>query len=196
MKHDLMDKLSVEQDGFLTTGDVTRAGVSKTWFLNYVRKNNYERIGHGMYLAPDSLADGFYALQKRHPSVIFSHETALYLHNLSDREPLAYNVTVKHGYNPTALKASGIDVYTVTADRFEIGVTECNTPFGHSVKSYDMERTICDLLRPRSRVEAQDYTTALKEYFRRKDRDIPKLMDYGKLFKVEKKLRLYTEVLL
>ena len=59
-----------------------------------------------------------------------------------------------------------------------------------------MERTICDLLRSRSSMEIQTFQGALKMYARRKDKDLRTLMRYAGMFRVEKILRQYLEVLL
>ena len=49
-------------------------------------------------------------------TAVFSHETALFFHDLTDREPLEYTVTVKTGYNPSKLKAEGVQVFTIKAE--------------------------------------------------------------------------------
>ena len=94
------------------------------------------------------------------------------------------------------LKAEGIQVFTIKADLHDVGLTTAKTPFGHTVPVYDMERTICDLLRSRSRIEIQTFQGALKAYARRKDKNLRALMQYAGMFKVEKILRQYLEVLL
>ena len=94
------------------------------------------------------------------------------------------------------MKAEGIQVFTIKAELHDVGLTTAQTPFGHTVPVYDMERTICDLLRSRSRIEIQTFQGALKAYVRRKDKDLRRLMQYASLFRVEKVLRPYLEVLL
>ena len=79
---------------------------------------------------------------------------------------------------------------------YEVGLSTAQTPFGHDVPVYDMERTICDVLRSRSHIEMQTFQDALKAYARRKDKDLRTLVRYAKLFRVEKILRQYLEVLL
>ena len=137
-----------------------------------------------------------YLLHLRFEQAVFSHETALFFHDLTDREPMQYAVTLKNGYNPTKLKAEGIQVFTVKPELHEVGLTTGQTPFGHTVPVYDMERTICDLLRSRSSVEMQTFQGALKAYVRRKDKNLRTLMRYAGMFRVEKILRQYLEVLL
>ena len=70
------------------------------------------------------------------------------------------------------------------------------TPFGHSVPVYNMERTICDIIRNRNNTEIQTFQTALKQYVKRKDKDLRLLMQYATKFRVDKILRQYLEVLL
>lgn len=84
------------------------------------------------------------------------------------------------------MKAEGIQVFTIKADLHDVGLTTAKTPFGHTVPVYDMERTICDLLRSRSRIEIQTFQGALKAYARRKDKNLRALMQYAGMFKVEK----------
>ena len=72
-----------------------------------------------------------------------------------------------------------------------MGITTAQTPFGHTVPVYDMERTVCDLLRSRSRIEIQTFQGALKAYARRKDKNLRTLMQYAGMFRVEKILRQY-----
>ena len=119
-----------------------------------------------------------------------------FFHDLTDREPLEYTVTVKTGYNPSKLKAEGVQVFTIKAELHGVGLTTAQTPFGHTVPVYDLERTICDLLRSRNNMEMQTFQGALKMYARRKDKDLRTLMRYAGMFRVEKILRQYLEVLL
>ena len=121
-----------------------------------------------------------------------------YVHSkeLTDREPLQYTVTVKTGYNPTNLKEEGVQVFTIKVELHEVGLTTLQTPFGHDVPVYDMERTICDLLRSRSRIEKQAIRDALRIYASRRNKNLRTLMRYAELFRVEKILRPYLEVLL
>ena len=193
---DVLDALVRGGNGVLRTADAVAAGITRPVLGNYVRERDLERVGHGLYLAPDAWKDGMYLLHLRCPQAVFSHDTALFLHDLTDREPLAYSITVKTGYNPTRLKSEGVQVFTIKAELYEVGLSTAQTPFGHDVPVYDMERTICDVLRSRSHIEMQTFQDALKAYARRKDKDLRTLVRYAKLFRVEKILRQYLEVLL
>lgn len=191
-----LDQLIEEHDGTIQTFQVLKAGISKPVFYAYVKEKGLEQAAHGIYVSPDAWTDAMYLLHLRCGQAVFSHETALFFHDLIDREPLKYSITVKTGYNPSRLREDGVQVYTVKKGLHEVGVTTAKTPFGHAVPVYDMERTICDVLRSRSNIEIQVLQDALKQYPRRKDKNLRMLMQYAAMFHVEKILRQYLEVLL
>jgi len=191
-----LDHLLENQNGLLRTEQAMSAGITKPVFYNYVHSKELERVAHGIYLSKDAWVDSMYLLHLRFSHAVFSHETALFFHDLTDREPLQYTVTVKTGYNPTNLKEEGVQVFTIKVELHEVGLTTLQTPFGHDVPVYDMERTICDLLRSRSRIEKQAIRDALRIYASRRNKNLRTLMRYAELFRVEKILRPYLEVLL
>lgn len=193
---DRLQRLSEETGGILKASMAADAGISRPTLSAFLRRNGYECVFPGIYCAPEAWVDDFFILQLRCPHAVFSHETALYLHALTDREPFSLSVTMKTGYNPSHLTRDGVKVYTLKGDLLEIGKTELKTPFGHTVSAYDMERTVCDMLRSRSSVEAQALQDGLKQYVKRKDKNLHQLTDYARKFRVERILTPYLEVLL
>ena len=191
-----LDRLLTEHDGMLQTAQVIASGIVKPIFYEYVKEKNLQQVAHGIYVSEDAWVDAMFLLHLRCNQAVFSHESALFFHDLTDREPSKYSVTVRRGYSPTRLKAEGLSVYTMKPELFDVGLSSGQTPFGHTVPVYDMERTICDLLRSRSRIEIQTFQGALKAYARRKDKNLRALMQYAGMFKVETILRQYLEVLL
>ena len=191
-----LDGLLAEQDGMLQTSQAVARGIVKPIFYEYIKERKLEQVAHGIYVSEDTWIDAMFLLHLRCGQAVFSHESALFFHDLTDREPSPYAITVRRGYSTTRLKAEGLSVYTMKPELFDVGLSSGQTPFGHTVPVYDMERTICDLLRSRSRIEIQTFQGALKAYARRKDKNLRALMQYAGMFKVEKILRQYLEVLL
>ena len=132
-RFDILDNLVEDGNGYLCTSQVLANGVSKPTLADYVSKRNMERVAHGVYLAEDAWPDELYQLYLSNSRIIFSHETALYLHGLMEREPKRVNVTVKAGYNASHLRNKGICVYQVKDDVYELGVTEIQTNLGNKV---------------------------------------------------------------
>ena len=191
-----LDSLFEQNNGILKTAQVLELGMSKPMFYAYAKQRGLEQVAHGVYLSPDAWTDAMYLLHLRCAQAVFSHESALLFHDLTDREPEQYSITVKTGYNPTNLKADGLKVYPIKKELHDVGLISMTTPFGNSVPVYDAERTICDIVRSRSGIEMQTFQDALKQYAKRKDKDLRKLMRYAQMFRVEKLLRQYLEVLL
>ena len=79
-------------------------------------------------------------------------------------------------------------------DVYEIGITQVQSPQGGTVKVYDREQCICDLIQEKDQMDMQLYTQAIKDSFRSKPNN-RKLLKYGKVFGIEEKIRIYMEVL-
>ena len=195
-KLETLDSILQNNKGFIKTAEVEASGISRTYFGQYVKERGLERAAHGLYMSQDAWDDEMYVIQVRYPSAVFSHETASYLLNLAEREPTQFAVTLKAGANTAGLTKHGVKVYKVKAEVFEDGVIEAQTPTGQAVRAYNAERTVCDLVRSRRKLDAQEVQAAFKAYMGKKDRNIPLLLRYAKSFNVERIIRGYLEVLL
>ena len=122
--------------------------------------------------------------------------TALYLHNLSDRTPLVYNITVPFGYSGSLQKEKNVVLNFVKKEILDLGIIEMTSPFGMKIKVYDIERTICDIIKNKNKIDAEIFSKALKEYARSKNKNLTKLTKYAKTMNIENKVREYMEVLL
>ncbi|WP_033543908.1 type IV toxin-antitoxin system AbiEi family antitoxin domain-containing protein [Planococcus sp. CAU13] len=189
-------KLINKQGGLILTRDAEAAGIPRYYLTILAREGVIERVTHGIYMTPDAFEDDLYMLQARSPQLIFSHETALYLHDLSDRDPITYSVTVPVGYHSQLLTDNGLQVYTVKKEWHEFGVTEAATIHGRPIRLYDVERTLCDLFRQRNKVDADLLNDSMKRYLARKEKNIPQLLRYAEQFRVSSPIRKYVEILL
>ena len=185
----------VDDSGILLTKNAIEAGISKHALYNFIRDNGFEKAAHGVYASPETWKDENYILSLRCPQGVLSHDEALY-HGLTDREPLQKTITIYTGYGTSRMVADGIKVFTVKKELLDIGKEIVKTSYGHDIPLYNRERTICDLIRSRNRFEIQDFQTALKTYIMGKNKNLNRLMEYAKLFHVDKKIREYMEVLL
>ena len=93
-----LEQMAQKHGGILKTSMVVDAGISKPTLSAFIKRYGFERISSGIYCDPDAWLDELYVLQLRCPSLIFSHDTALFLYDLTDREPIAPTVTARTGY--------------------------------------------------------------------------------------------------
>ena len=189
-------KMAKENNGTVTTARVVAAGFSRGNIKYLVDKGMIEKSIRGVYILPEIWDDEIFNLQNRFKRGIYSHETALFLWNLTDRTPNRYHMTFPVNYNLTKPKEEDIRCVQYKKELYDLGIVEVITPGGHAVRTYSLERTLCDILRPHSHVDIQIVTEAFKRYASRSDKNIPILSEYAKILKVETRLRSYLEVLL
>lgn len=135
-------------------------------------------------------------IQARYKGALFSHETAAFLLDLTDRTPLFYSVTVPSGYNATSLKTMGVKVYFVNRKLYRLGSIMLKSPHGNEIETFALERTVCDVLRNRNQMDIQQVNEVLKRYVKKKEKNLDLLYQYAKQFGIQKIVREYIEVLL
>lgn len=188
--------LIITSDGMLSTEQVEQYGIPRSYLSQLVKEGMLERTSHGIYTTPEAFEDEMFVLQHKRQLAIYSHETALYLHDLIDRDPLQFSMTVPRGYNTSNLKALGVDVYTVKKELHTLGETQVQTIFGRAIQVYNPERTLCDMVRVRNQIDPATLNQAFKTYTKRNNKDVSLLLEYSKMFRVEKVIRNYLEILL
>jgi len=190
LKESEIEKIIIKNHGILRTSDVINAGISKATFYKYVRKSsNLKKAGHGIYISLDAWINELVLLQAHIPKTVYSHETALYLHDLSEKEPMPLTVTVPSNYNNPNLLSEGIKTVYVKNDWYELGVStvKAHTEFA-MLTVYNMERTICDIIRKRSTMDPAIFNYAVRKYMKCQDKNLIRLTEYAKVMRLEKKI--------
>ena len=188
--------IAAENGGIIETKVAAQHGISRSLLANMCNHNKIQRIVNGQYILPDDVQDELLSISKRSDKIIFSHETALFLHGISDRTPFEHTVTAPTGCIPSAAIKSECKVYYIKPELFELGKTTLITPAGNSVTVYDLERTICDIVRSRNKIGTETFFAAFKMYAASPKKDLNKLNSYAKQLRVANVVRNYLEVLL
>lgn len=183
-------------NNMITTAQVIELGFTRALLSWYVKQGVLERGRRGVYILSDSIHDDMYTLMLRSDKIIFSHETALFLNGLSERTPFTHSVTIPSNTKLSSLLQDECVCYYIKPDLHQIGVIVRKTTLGNEVRCYNAERTICDLLRSRNRLDEETVISAVKNYAASTDKDLNRLAAYASMFKVDKELKRYMEVLL
>ena len=176
--------LEASEDGTITAEQVTQAGLHRSVLQELVKSGELYRFGRGLYVRSGIWEDELYLLQRKYGRGIYSMETALYLHGYSDRTPAQYTMTFPKGYNTPSLKQENVTIKWVQQLNYPLGIIEIPSPCGNPIRVYDLERTLCDLLRG-SGGDIQIINPAMKRYVVSKDRDIHKLLQYAQQLRVQ-----------
>ena len=194
-KEKIKKLLEASTDGTITAEQVTAAGMHRSILRELVENKELYRFGRGLYVRSDVWEDDFYLLQRKYGRGIYSHDTALYLLGYSDRTPAQYTMTFPKGYNSPSLKQESINIKRVVPENYSFGIIELESPCGNPLRVYNLERTLCDILRG-SGSDIQIVGSAMKKYAASKEKDIHKLMQYADQLHVKPKVLRYMEVLL
>ena len=184
-----------ENNGYITTKEAESLEINTTFLTNLVNNNKLERVGSGIYKLPEYPIDNFYILSKTSKNMCYSHATALYLHDMSDRIPLIYDVTVPYNYSGTLLNSKNVSLRYIKDDIFGLGMIDIKTINDLTVKCYDLERTLCDIIKDKNRMDKEIYSKTLKEYAKNKDKYILKLVRYAKKLGIEDEVVELMEIL-
>ena len=185
-----------EHDGVVLADDVRRLGLSTRALERLVHSGQLERVARGLYIDADRMEDSFLVAQYRCPSGIFSMDSALYLHRMTDRNPTRLVMTILSGTHPRV--RSQIDLYRffyLKPELWQLGKTSVLTPSGNSVTVYDPERTICDCIRRIDELDRDEVLTAVKRYMKDPRARLQELLDYAETFHIRDTVRQYMEVL-
>jgi predicted transcriptional regulator of viral defense system len=108
-----VEKLLDNHNGIIKTSEVMVAGITRTTLGELVKTGKLERVAHGQYIRPDDMADELQLLQQRSEIIIFSHETALFLHDMAERTPLMHSLTIPSKNKLSPILAKGCKIYYV-----------------------------------------------------------------------------------
>ena len=193
-KNDILQQLIESSNGYLLSAAVNENNISRAVLSKYVKEKGLERIARGIYITEDVWPDELYIMQVRNKAVIFSGETALYLHGLIDREYSEICVSVPTGYNATHLKTGNVQVKYASKNSYGLGVCAVPSISGNMVRVYDRERCICDLISNRNKIEVQNFQTAMKEYMLGKGKKLSRLIEYAEKLGMRDEVMKYVEV--
>ena len=187
--------LKLFRNGYLNTKDVVNNNIPRTYLTKLVKETKIERVSRGVYTKKNVLADEFVILQSKSKNAIYSNATALYLYGFSNRIPIKYDITINNGYNGSLQKNSNVNLFYTKKDLLDLGVTNYKLDSGNIIKVYDLERTICDIIKNKKKIDAEIFNKTIREYFYSKNKNTLKLYEYAKKMNIYDKVRDTFEVL-
>ena len=192
----LLKELSKQRNNIITTAAAEAVGFSRAMLSKLCKDGKIQRIAQGQYMLVDEIPDELFSISLRTEHLIFSHETALFLHGISDRTPFVHSITTPANRVPSPVLREECKVYYIKPELFDLGRSEMETTFGNRVPCYDLERTVCDMIRSRNKMSTETFLSALKQYAAHPHKDLNRLNNYAKKMSLTNVVRQYLEVLL
>ena len=169
--------------GYILTSDFLYLNISKPLIKKYVDSGLIKKVSHGIYMDSELLKDDEYIFQLRYPMAIFSYKTALNILGYIFKEPQMKEITI----NSKKRVLGNYKVHYVSDKYYDIGIIEIEDMFRNPIKVYNIERCICDMLRSND-FDLELQNNILHEYFKSKEKNIDKLLEYSKIFNIYDKV--------
>ncbi len=173
--------------GIITTKELNELRIPTTYLTRMVDNGELTRVDRGIYINSYGDYDEYFFFHKRYDVAVFSYISALYLHQFTDIIPDKMEVTVYKGYNPHRIRERA-KIHFVSKDTYNMGVTYTSTVFGNHVKVYNLERTICDIVKNRNEIESELFSKTINRYARYRDKDLNKLYAYAEKMNIVDKV--------
>ena len=186
--------LNLFKNGYLTTKDVTDNNIPRAYLTKLMKENKIERVSRGVYIKKNELVDEFVIFQSKSKNAIYSNTTALYLHGFSNRIPIKYDITINSGYNGSLQKEDNVNLFYTKRELLELGVINYKLDSGNIIRVYDLDKTICDIIKNKKKIDAEIFNKAIREYFYSKKKNTLKLYEYAKKMNIYNKVRDTFEV--
>ena len=180
--------------GGIITASYCRANDIPTVYLTrLVREGLLTRESAGLYISKNGMYDEYYFLQHRFSKVVFSYETALHLLGVTDKIPQTIDITVHYSYkfNETP---PGVNIHYVHKGLHDLGMVEVRTMFNNKVKVYSYERTLCDFIAHKDKMDAEVYITLIRSYAKYEEKDIQALYNIAVKMGIEEDVKSIMEL--
>lgn len=190
---EIIESIMKMNNGYVTSKELSNLGIHRMYLNTMWKKGKVEKVANGIYIDSSRMEDSYYVFSLSMPNTIYSHMTALYFHGLSIKAPNdKYDITVRRTYSSKHLKNH--NVFYVNDNIYELGLTEVETPMGNKVRVYDIERCICDIIRSKKRMDSEYVKYSIREYIKRKDKDLIKLSKYADKMGIKNEVMNFVEV--
>ncbi len=186
-----------ENKKFITTAELKDMGYSyykigkleKDGLLRRVNRSTYENLSY------KGDENDFFSAEAFVPNGVICLMSAARYYELTNFLPDSVDVAIERKKKVVTLPDwPEIKIFYFDPARMDLGVTEVRE--GDNVfHIFDIEKTVVDIIYYRNKIGIEETSEVLRNYLKRRDRQIDRLYAYAKRLRCEKIVRTYLEVL-
>ncbi|MBR1507425.1 MAG: hypothetical protein IJ619_05440 [Eubacterium sp.] len=186
-----------ENKKFITTSELKDLGYSyykigkleEQGILSRVNRSTYENL---TYTGDEN---DFFSAEAFVPNGVICLMSAARYYELTNFLPDAVDVAIERKKKVNTLPEwPVIRLFYFDPSRMDLGVTEVR--YGDNCfHIFDIEKTVVDIIYYRNKIGIEETSEVLRNYLKRRDRQIDRLYAYAKRLRCEKIVRTYLEVL-
>ena len=186
-----------ENKKFITTAELKGLGYSyykigkleKDGLIRRVNRSTYENL---FYKGGEN---DFFSAEAFVPKGVICLMSAARYYELTNVLPDSVDVAIERKKKVVTLPDwPEIKIFYFDPVRMDLGVTEVREG-GNVFHIFDIEKTVVDIIYYRNKIGIEETSEVLRNYLKRRDRQIDRLYAYAKRLRCEKIVRTYLEVL-
>lgn len=193
-----IDQIKIEFEkhgGILKTPELSSLGFSSRQIKKLLDEKIIAKIKYGYYEFSGAIPRDEIVIARLFPKAVIFLESALLHYEYTDRIPSAWQIAVNKNSEKSQYKMDNffVEPYYLEPKFIEVGVNRIE--LGEiTIKIYDRDRTICDVLRYEKKIEKEVFSNAIQRYIKDRKKNIRKLFEYAEVFNIKNKVQTYIGV--
>lgn len=184
-------KIFSNYDYIMTTAQLNAEKLYYRDIQRMLEEGLIEKVKRGYYhWIEDNGKSEVVIINSLFPDAVLCMETALFYYGYGDRNPAEWNIAIDKNASRqrTKIDYPFVKAYRVEPDLLSVGETKGEIDF-IEVRIYDRDRTICDVLRNMNKMDKEIFNKAIQNYVKDPKKNIPNLMEYAKVLRVQKRVK-------
>lgn len=187
-------EFSISLGNFFRTKELNEQGITNYKISKLVNEGVLVKVYQGVYALGDVNTIEIRDINVIVENGVVSLKSAAYYYKLLDGDEGKIEITLNRDQKPPKLPYDFFSYYYTTSKFYEIGLNVIDQD-GRTLKIYDIERTVCDIIRHRSKYDSYIVREVIDNYLKNENRDIDKLLDYASQLRVRSIVENYLEIL-
>lgn len=158
-----------------------------------IKSGNVIRIKNGVYMLPEELASTMIDVARIVPGGVVCMYSAWDYYGLTAQIPDGFYIAIEKHRKVVVPDIMGIILCYWQEKYCTMGVVETEIA-NHKVKIFCIEKSVCDAIKFRNKIGTEVAIEILKNYLKRKERNISLLMDFAKQMRILSTMRQYIEM--
>lgn len=194
---DAIVKYLRELRGYARMKDMKASGFQTRDIRKLVEKGLIVKVRPGLYrlssIQPGE-EDGMVEICLAMPKAVICLTSALSFHELTTFVPTAVSFAIPASDKPGKLYRPPNEVFYFSEHQYKAGIEHHESKTG-DIRIYGPEKTVCDLFRFRNKLGEDLALEGLREYLRRRNRDLRKLMRFAEVCRVKATVSQYVKAI-
>ena len=195
VKEQSLEAFFAEHAGILRARTLTEAGLTYYTLRKLLQTGRITRIKRGVYRWNEGNSTEMAVVKTILPTGVLCLQSAALLHDYTTGLPLQYHVAVHKKSKHTLPEKPRIKLYYWQKSQLELGISTVQY-HGSEVRVYDREKTVCDYLKFRSKLETGAVKEVLHAYLSDPLRNLARLKQYAVRLRISTVLDRYLETIL